>query len=79
MVGQHGEQLSGLHLLSDNNKVVGLNIAGFSGNGILIEGSNNKLIGNYIGDRIQLGTSQQTFRRLVCITLFLCGIPLLLK
>lgn len=37
------------------------------------------LAGIYIGDRIQLRISEQTFRRLVCITLFLCGIPLLLK
>ncbi len=37
------------------------------------------LIGIYIGDRIQLNWSEQTFRRIVCITLFLCGIPLLLK
>jgi uncharacterized membrane protein YfcA len=37
------------------------------------------LIGIYVGDRIQLGLSELTFRRLVCATLFLCGIPLLLK
>ena len=37
------------------------------------------LIGVYIGDRIQVNLSERTFRRIVCITLFLCGIPLLLK
>lgn len=37
------------------------------------------LAGIYIGDRIQLRISEQTFRQLVCVTLFLCGIPLLLK
>ena len=37
------------------------------------------LAGIYIGDRIQLGISERAFRRLVCVTLFLCGIPLLLK
>ena len=37
------------------------------------------LIGIYVGDRIQVGISEHTFKRLVCITLFLCGIPLLLK
>ena len=37
------------------------------------------LAGIYIGDRIQLGISERAFRQLVCVTLFLCGIPLLLK
>lgn len=37
------------------------------------------LAGIYVGDRIQLGISEQMFRRLVCVTLFLCGIPLILK
>ena len=37
------------------------------------------LAGIYFGDRVQLKLSEQTFRRLVCVTLFLCGIPLLLK
>ncbi len=37
------------------------------------------LAGIYIGDRIQVRIDEQTFRRLVCVTLFLCGIPLLLK
>jgi uncharacterized membrane protein YfcA len=37
------------------------------------------LAGIYIGDRIQLGIGEHTFRRLVCVTLFLCGIPLLLR
>jgi len=37
------------------------------------------LAGIYVGDRIQLKLSEQTFRRAVCVTLFLCGIPLLLK
>ena len=37
------------------------------------------LAGIYIDDRIQLGISERTFRQLVCVTLFLCGIPLLLK
>lgn len=37
------------------------------------------LIGIYIGDRIQVNLSEPTFRRIVCVTLFLCGIPLLLK
>lgn len=37
------------------------------------------LAGIYIGDRIQVKIDEQTFKRLVCVTLFLCGIPLLLK
>ena len=37
------------------------------------------LAGIYVGDRIQVNLSEQTFRRVVCVTLFLCGIPLLLK
>jgi uncharacterized membrane protein YfcA len=37
------------------------------------------LIGIYIGDRVQVNLSERTFRRIVCVTLFLCGIPLLLK
>jgi uncharacterized membrane protein YfcA len=37
------------------------------------------LAGIFVGDRIQVKLSEQTFRRLVCVTLFLCGIPLLLK
>jgi uncharacterized membrane protein YfcA len=37
------------------------------------------LAGIYIGDRIHVSLSEQAFRRLVCATLFLCGIPLLLK
>jgi hypothetical protein len=37
------------------------------------------LAGIYAGDRIQVGLSEETFRRLVCATLFLCGIPLVLK
>jgi len=37
------------------------------------------LIGIYVGDRIQVNLSEQTFRKLICGTLFLCGIPLVLK
>ena len=37
------------------------------------------LIGIYVGDRIQLGFSETTFRRVVCATLCLCGVTLLLK
>lgn len=37
------------------------------------------LIGIYIGDRIHVRLSEMTFRRLVSATLFLCGIPLLLR
>ncbi len=37
------------------------------------------LAGIYIGDRIQVNISEQAFRKLVCVTLFVCGIPLLLK
>lgn len=37
------------------------------------------LIGVWIGDRIQIGISDLAFRRLVAITLFLCGFPLLLR
>ena len=37
------------------------------------------LAGIYAGDRIQVGLSEETFRKLVCATLFLCGFPLLLK
>jgi uncharacterized membrane protein YfcA len=37
------------------------------------------LLGIYIGDRIHVRLSELTFRKLVCVTLFLCGIPLLLK
>ncbi len=37
------------------------------------------LAGIYLGDRIQIRLDEQTFRWLVCITLFLCGISLLLK
>ena len=37
------------------------------------------LLGIYIGDRIQVNISEQAFRKLVCATLFVCGIPLLLK
>jgi len=37
------------------------------------------LIGIYIGDRIHVRLSETTFRRLVSATLFLCGIPLLLR
>jgi uncharacterized membrane protein YfcA len=35
--------------------------------------------GIYVGDRVQLGFSETTFRRLVCATLLLCGTILLLK
>lgn len=37
------------------------------------------LAGVFVGDRVHVRLSERTFRRLVCITLFLCGIPLLLK
>jgi uncharacterized membrane protein YfcA len=37
------------------------------------------LAGIYVGDRIQLGFSETTFRRVVCATLCLCGVTLLLK
>ncbi len=37
------------------------------------------LVGIYIGDRIQVNISEQAFRKLVCVTLFVCGIPLLFK
>ena len=37
------------------------------------------LLGIYIGDRIHMNVSEATFKWLVCFTLFLCGIPLLLK
>ena len=37
------------------------------------------LAGIYVGDRIQVNMREQTFRRVVCVTLFLCGIPLMLK
>ena len=37
------------------------------------------LVGIYIGDRIHVNLSERTFRRLVSATLFLCGIPLLLR
>ncbi len=37
------------------------------------------LIGIYVGDRVQVSISEQAFRKLVCVTLFVCGIPLLLK
>ena len=32
-----------------------------------------------LGDRVQVNLSEYAFRRIVCLTLFLCGIPLLLK
>jgi uncharacterized membrane protein YfcA len=37
------------------------------------------LAGIYVGDRIQLGFTEVTFRRVVCATLCLCGVTLLLK
>jgi uncharacterized membrane protein YfcA len=37
------------------------------------------LAGIYIGDRVQVNLSERTFRKLVCATLFVCGIPLLFK
>jgi len=37
------------------------------------------LVGIYIGDRVQVNISEQGFRKLVCVTLFVCGIPLLFK
>jgi uncharacterized membrane protein YfcA len=37
------------------------------------------IIGIYIGNRIHLAISETTFRRLVIFTLFVCGIPLLLR
>ncbi|HSN39242.1 MAG TPA: sulfite exporter TauE/SafE family protein [Burkholderiales bacterium] len=37
------------------------------------------LAGIYIGDRIHVRLSEMTFRRLMSATLFLCGIPLLLR
>jgi uncharacterized membrane protein YfcA len=37
------------------------------------------LAGVYVGDRIQLGLTEKTFRRVVCATLCLCGLTLLLK
>jgi uncharacterized protein len=37
------------------------------------------LAGIYIGDRVYIKISEAAFKRLVCVTLFLCGIPLLLK
>ena len=37
------------------------------------------LIGIFIGNRVHLALSETTFRKLVIFTLFVCGIPLLLK
>jgi uncharacterized membrane protein YfcA len=37
------------------------------------------LLGIYVGDRIQVNISEQAFRKLVCGTLFACGLPLLFK
>jgi uncharacterized membrane protein YfcA len=37
------------------------------------------MLGIYLGDRIQVRLSEQTFRKLVCATLFVCAIPLILK
>jgi uncharacterized membrane protein YfcA len=37
------------------------------------------LAGIYVGDRMQLGFSETTFRRVMCATLLLCGTLLLLK
>lgn len=37
------------------------------------------LAGIYVGDRIHVKLSEQTFRKLVCATLFACAIPLLFK
>ena len=37
------------------------------------------LAGIYIGDRVTLGLAEAAFRRLVCVTLLLSGIPLLLR
>lgn len=37
------------------------------------------LAGIYIGDRIQVNLSERTFRKLICVTLFVCGVPLLFK
>ena len=36
-------------------------------------------LGLLVGDRIHSGLSQETFQRVVCAALFLCGVPLLLK
>ena len=36
-------------------------------------------IGLLVGDRIHSGLSQATFQRVVCVALFLCGAPLLLR
>ncbi|OGA39050.1 MAG: hypothetical protein A3G24_19175 [Betaproteobacteria bacterium RIFCSPLOWO2_12_FULL_62_13] len=37
------------------------------------------LVGVWIGDGIHLRLSELTFKRLVCVTLIVCGVPLLLK
>jgi uncharacterized protein len=37
------------------------------------------LAGIWVGDRIHVNLSELTFKRLVCATLVLCGLPLLLK
>ena len=37
------------------------------------------LAGIYVGDRIQVNISERAFRKLVCVTLFVCGLPLLFK
>ena len=37
------------------------------------------LLAIYIGDRIQVGLSEQAFRKLICGMLFACSIPLLLR
>src|SRR5438876_160637 len=36
-------------------------------------------LGLLVGDRIHSGLSQAAFHRIVCVALFLCGIPLVLK
>jgi len=36
-------------------------------------------IGLLVGDRIHSGLSEQAFKRVVCVALFICGVPLLFK
>ena len=37
------------------------------------------LAGIYVGDRVQMRLSEAAFRKVICVTLLLCGILLLLK
>lgn len=37
------------------------------------------LVGIWIGDRVHLRLSEQAFKRLVCLVLVICGLPLLLR